>query len=239
MRHFLVVDDNRAFAENLAEILRDGGAEATISGNGTDALKMVKAQKFDALVTDMRMPVMTGAALIHEVRRVDPGLPAIVVSAYTGESDLADARNEGVLAVLPKPVPIEQLQGLAQAARRNGLVVLVEDDETLADNLTEVLRANGFTALTARTLLEAKRFAEVEPMAALVDVRLPGSAPGEALHALKARYPRLPLIVISGYPHEAPSDVPLHATFCKPFDTAQVLQALQALYTTAEQRVQT
>ena len=91
MRRYLIVDDNLAFAENLAEIIRDSGAEAVVADGGLAAVALVAGQRFDALVTDMRMPVMGGARLVHEIRRVDPGLPTVVVTAYTGEDDLVAA----------------------------------------------------------------------------------------------------------------------------------------------------
>src|SRR5438874_577063 len=141
MRRYLIVDDNQAFAENVAEILTDAGAEVTIVAGGPQALEAARSRRFDALVTDMRMPVMSGARLVHEIRAVDPGLPAIVVTAYTGEDDLLAARDEGLLAVLPKPAPIPRLLELLRNARRDGLVALVEDDPALADNLAEALRA--------------------------------------------------------------------------------------------------
>src|SRR5437763_2657116 len=134
MKKYLVVDDNRAIAENVAEILRDHGADVTIADGGPQALQLARRSRFDALVTDMRMPVMSGARLVHEVRRVDPGLPAIVVTAYTGENDLAAAREEGLLAVLGKPAPIERLLELLPAARRDAVVGWVEGDAALAAN---------------------------------------------------------------------------------------------------------
>src|SRR5207249_5148305 len=127
VKKYLLVDDNLAFAENLAEILRDRGAEATVAESGAQALELAGKTRFDAVVTDMRMPVMSGARLVHEIRRVDRGLPAIVVTAYTGEDDLLAARDEGLLAVLPKPAPIERLGELLDAARAAVLVALVED----------------------------------------------------------------------------------------------------------------
>ncbi len=51
IRHYLLVDDNEAFAENLAEILRDTGAEVDIALNGLQAIERVKVQRYDALVT--------------------------------------------------------------------------------------------------------------------------------------------------------------------------------------------
>src|SRR5437764_2812824 len=163
MKKYLVVDDNRAFAENVAEILRDHGADVTIADGGPQALQLARRSQFDALVTDMRMPVMNGAQLVHQIRRVDPGLPAIVVTAYTGENDLLAAREEGLLAVLPKPVPIDRLVELLGAARRNGLVALIEDDPSLADNLAEALRDRGFSAVMAQSVAETDRLGGVRP----------------------------------------------------------------------------
>lgn len=109
MQRFLLVDDNPEFADNMAEILRDEGAEVTVCCDGAAAVARARECRFDGLITDMRMPGMSGAALVREVRRVDHGLPAIVISAYTSEAELDDARREGLVAVFQKPVPISQL----------------------------------------------------------------------------------------------------------------------------------
>lgn len=233
VRHVLLVDDNKAFAENLAEILRDSGAHVAIAHSGAEALELAKGTRFDLLITDMRMPVMSGAVLVHEVRRVDPDLPAVVVTAYTGESDLADARQEGVLAVLPKPVPISQLEALVASARRGGLVALVEDDPHLADNLSEALRARGFTALTARSALEAERLGGVKPFVALVDLNLPDAPGGEVLSRLRKSNPGLPLIVVTGHPDAMPKGEQPDSVFLKPFDTARLLEQIEALHARA------
>jgi two-component system, response regulator PdtaR len=229
LRHYLLVDDNRAFGENLAEILRDEGAEVTLSTSGPEALELAGKTRFDALVTDMRMPLMSGAALIHEVRAVDPDLPAVVVTAYTQESDLADARREGVLGVLPKPVPIPALTALLSAARRGGVVALIEDDASMADNLSEALRARGFTALTAASAMEAERLGGVKPFAAITDLKLPGSPRGEIVARLKERFGELPLFIITGFPDVMPK-VRHEALLEKPFDTARLLDQLERLY---------
>jgi DNA-binding NtrC family response regulator len=230
VKHVLLVDDNRAFAENLAEILRDEGILATLCQTGVEALEKARQTRFDVLVTDMRMPVMSGAALVHELRRVDHDLPAIVVSAYTGESDLADARSEGLLAVLPKPVPISQLVALVRASRRGGLVVVVEDDQALADNLSEVLRQDGFAALTAGSALEAERLGDVKPFAALVDLRLPDAPRGEILGRLAKRFPGIASIIVTGHPDALPADAQHAAIFHKPFDTRRLIAELERIH---------
>ncbi len=236
LKAYLLVDDNRAFADNVAEILRDEGAHVTVATNGVEALAAVKTRKFDALVTDMRMPLMTGAVLVHEIRQVDPGLPAVVISAYTREGDLADARHEGVLAVLPKPVPIVTLLAILRVARRDSLVALIDDDAELCDNLSEALRAKGFTALTARSALEAERLGSLRPFAALVDLRLPGSPHGEVLTALRARFPKLPLVVMTGFPESLPPARAPAGLFAKPFDTDKLLGELDRMHALGAQK---
>jgi CheY-like chemotaxis protein len=174
----------------------------------------------------MRMPGMSGAAAVHHIRQVDPGIAAIVITAYPGENDLEAARNEGLLAVLPKPVPLQTLIGLLSSARRDGLVALVEDDPALADNLCEVLRTRGFSCVTARSVMEADRLSMVKPFAALVDLRVPGGPDGEALRRLQARFPELPVFVITAYP-ECVLPKATAGIFHKPFDTAVLVETLE------------
>jgi two-component system, response regulator PdtaR len=228
MRHYLIVDDNRAFAENLGEIVRDLGDEVAVAENGEQALALAKKRHFDAIVTDMRMPLMGGAELVHHVRRIDPGLAAIVVTAYVRDNDLEAARREGLLAALPKPVPIGRLLELLRSARRDGLVVVVEDDAALCDNLCEALRTRGFAAVTAASVLETERLGPVKPFCALVDLRVPGGPAGEAMRRMAEKYPGLPLLVVTAYPDAPP--LPHAGLFSKPFDTAALLDAVERQY---------
>jgi len=228
MRHYLIVDDNRAFAENLSEIVLDLGHEVTVAENGAEALRLAKARRFDALVTDMRMPVMGGAELVHHVRRLDPGVAAIVVTAYVRDSELAEARSEGLLAALPKPVPIGRLLELLAVARRDGLVVVVEDDVALCDNLCEALRSRGFAAVTAASVLETERLGPVQPLCALVDLRVPGGPDGEAMRRLAGKFPGLPMVVVTALPDAPP--VGCESVFTKPFDTAALLAEVERLH---------
>jgi two-component system, response regulator PdtaR len=230
MRKCLIVDDNQAFAENLAEILGDAGVETDVVGSGAVATERVKQVRYDVLISDMRMPVMNGAELVHRVRRIDPGLPAIVITAYTNDDDLEAARREGLLAVLPKPAPMARLIELAGAARRDGLVVLVEVDPAMSDNLCEVLRGRGFAAITAASVVETERIGEVQPFSALVDLRLPDGPDGMAMTRLASRFPTLPMLVITAHPDASPPERYVRL-FEKPFHTAELLDTVERLYT--------
>jgi CheY-like chemotaxis protein len=171
---------------------------------------------------------MGGAELVHQVRRLDPGLAALVVTAHVADDALEAARREGLLAVLAKPVPIGPLLELLAAARRDGLVAVIEDDQRLSDNLCEALRGRGFTAVIAASVLETERLGPVRPFCALVDLRVPGGPDGEAMRRLGLRYPGLPMLTMSGVHVEPLPGAP--ALFRKPFDTAQLLAAVERLH---------
>jgi CheY-like chemotaxis protein len=230
MRRYLIVDDNLEFAENLAEILRDQGDDAAVATSGPEALRIAHGARFDALLTDMRMPAMGGAEVVHELRRIDPGAAALVVTAHVGDDAIEAARREGLLAILPKPVHVERLLELLGSARRDGLVVIVEDDVKLADNLCDALRGRGFAAVTAASVLETERLGPVKPFCALADLRVPGGPDGEALRRLVEKYPGLPVIVVTGVGDEP--EVPHHAFFTKPFDTKALLAVIERLHAT-------
>jgi CheY-like chemotaxis protein len=242
MPRVLVTDDNQAFADNLAEILGDAGHDVYVASSGEQALQAVRQERFDVMISDMRMPDIGGAELVHRARRIDPGLPAIVITAYTHDNELALARQEGLLSILPKPVPVPTLRALYSEgyimptllqllarARRNGLVALVEDDSKLCDNLTEILRERGFAAVTANTVLATSRLGSVMPFVALVDLRVPGGPDGEALRTLEARFPGIQILVMTAY-HDATQALPPTDVFVKPFDTALLLHKIELIY---------
>lgn len=224
MRRYLFVDDNVAHAENLAEILRDTGATADVADGAERALALVGKHVYDAVVTDMRMPDTDGASLLRALRKLDPGLPAVLASAYTTEGDLAAARREGVLAVLPKPVPVRELVGLLARARRFGTICVVEDDQAFCDELAAALAASGFTVVAAHSIQDAARLPR--PFLGLVDVYVPGGPPGAGAAALRARWPGLPVVVVTGHAEFEPV-VDCLEVLPKPLRVARLLDLVE------------
>jgi CheY-like chemotaxis protein len=236
MRRYLIVDDNRPLAENLAEILRDRGDEATVAGSGAEALALLTRERFDAVLTDMRMPAMDGAELIRAARQADPGLPAIVVTAFARDAGIRAAQVEGPLAVLAKPVPLPQLLHLLSVARRHGRVLLVEDDPVLSDNLAEALQDRGFSVVQLASAEDIAALSAPEPpLLAIVDLRIPGAPDGEAARTLAERFPGVPLLLVTAYrEHEAAIPIAAGRVFFKPFDTGELLGAVEGLHRDAE-----
>ena len=152
-RRYLVVDDNQPLAENLAEILETSGAEVDVELDSRVALGRLQARRYTALVTDMRMPGLGGAELLAAARLTDPGLPALVVTAFIGDADLARVERMGVLATLPKPIPVEILLLRLEQARRGAVVWVVSGTSDRLTRVMEFVRDHGCTpaAPDART----------------------------------------------------------------------------------------
>jgi CheY-like chemotaxis protein len=140
-----VVDDNRPLAENLAEILETSGAEVDVEVDPRAALLRLQARRYTALVTDMRMPGLGGAELLAAARTTDPALPALVVTAFIGDAELACVERMGVLATLPKPVPVETLLKRLEHARRGAVVWVVHGASDGVSRLMELVRDHGCT----------------------------------------------------------------------------------------------
>ncbi len=144
-RRYLVVDDNQPLAENLAEILETSGAEVDVELDSRVALGRLRARRYSALVTDMRMPGLGGAELLAAARLTDPGLPALVVTAFIGDADLARVERMGVLATLPKPIPVEILLLRLEQARRGAVVWVVSGTSDRLTRVMEFVRDHGCT----------------------------------------------------------------------------------------------
>ena len=113
----LVVDDEEPLARLTSENLTDLGYVAVPFTSSAAALEAFRAQpdRFDAVLTDERMPGMSGAMLIHELHRLRPDIPKLLVSGYVGADLLQRARQAGAFEVLKKPL---QLRDLAISVHR-------------------------------------------------------------------------------------------------------------------------
>lgn len=110
-----VVDDDEAVREALCELLMVAGLDCT-AFDGAPAFLAALTGDVDVLVTDIRMPGMTGIELLARLRTVAPDLPAIVLSSVTDAHDRSRALELGARAWLTKPVCDDVLLGHLKSA---------------------------------------------------------------------------------------------------------------------------
>jgi DNA-binding NtrC family response regulator len=198
----LIIDDNVEMATNLQEILEDEGVRVDVAQDGHEALNKLDEHGFDLVITDIRMPGMSGIDVLKAVHERWPRLPVIVMTAYSADAIMEEAYTEGALDVLAKPVNIDHVIGLVERiSEPNAPVLLIEDDRNLRVGLAEaLLDIAKVVPHTAPTVAEARRLSgEIEFRVAIIDVRLP-DGDGVALgHELKQAHPALEIVYITGY----------------------------------------
>jgi PAS domain S-box-containing protein len=112
-RRALVVDDDRAVRDSVAEILRAEGCEVDVAADGTAALAALERRDYDLVLSDVVMPGMDGYELYQEVRRRKPRTAVALMTAFYYDKDhiIKRSRMEGLQGVLfKKPIDPERLR---------------------------------------------------------------------------------------------------------------------------------
>jgi CheY-like chemotaxis protein len=102
----MIVDDEVALVQLGEEMLAQLGYEPVGFASSAEALAEFRAQpmRFDAVLSDEAMPVMTGSELAQEIRRIRPDLPIVLMSGYVSPALAARAKELGVVEILTKPL---------------------------------------------------------------------------------------------------------------------------------------
>lgn len=111
-KRVLVVDDNSAMRELIAEIVGALGYAVYAVGNGEKAVNRLKTEKFDAVITDYHMPVMDGEGLTRWVKRNRPGVPVVFTSSDNLENFKGVAEAAGANEVLDKSEIAQKLPAI-------------------------------------------------------------------------------------------------------------------------------
>ncbi len=106
----LVVDDEEIARTNLEYILRKEGHQVSTAANGMEALKKVKAQEFDIVLTDLKMEKMDGIQLLESVKQIAPHTEIVMVTGYATVSSAVDALKKGAAHYLSKPIKLDELR---------------------------------------------------------------------------------------------------------------------------------
>jgi PAS domain S-box-containing protein len=126
----LFVDDEGVLVFVGTMSLEQNGYKVTGTPNGEAALREVRKNPdgFDAVVTDLSMPGMSGLQLAHEICKMRPDIPVILTSGYINPEDQAKADRLGIRAILTKPVNTKELLAT--------LAALFEEGPRLRGNLS-------------------------------------------------------------------------------------------------------
>jgi len=105
----LVVDDDASQRSLLASFLSGQGFTVTVAGSGEEALALLAKTPFDLLVSDVRMPGLTGLDTLRKLRQDHNPIPVLLVTAYADVRDAVGAIRDGAANYLEKPIDLDEL----------------------------------------------------------------------------------------------------------------------------------
>jgi CheY-like chemotaxis protein len=113
MSHILVVDDDESHRILICDLLEEMGYQTTQAKNGREALDLLSGDLPQAVLLDLRMPVMSGWGLLEALKNMPRahGLPIIIISAYGFEWE---AELVGASGYVSKPVDLEKVRSTVQ-----------------------------------------------------------------------------------------------------------------------------
>ncbi|MCK5845307.1 MAG: sigma-54-dependent Fis family transcriptional regulator, partial [Victivallales bacterium] len=132
MAKILLVDDELSIIDSLKALLSREGHDISTSSNGGDALRKLRENVFDLLITDIRLPEVDGISLLRQARELQSHLAVIVITAYAKVDNAVEAMKNGAFDYVTKPFKFDELLLTVQRA--------LTYEQTLAEN--EVLKSS-------------------------------------------------------------------------------------------------
>ena len=106
----LIVDDDKNALQGYLKVLSQDDFVVEGAANGYEALKKIEQRSFDIMISDIRMPQLDGITLLKEVRKRNPDISVIMVTAYGTIDSAVEAMKLGAETYLTKPVNIEAVE---------------------------------------------------------------------------------------------------------------------------------
>jgi DNA-binding NtrC family response regulator len=177
MEELLVVDDEPQMLIAINETLRRSGYSITTAGSGMEAIRRLKEKYYQLVITDMRMPEVSGLDLLRKVKSLAPQIPVILLTAYGTVQNAVDAMRDGAYDYLLKPFSSEALENVVRRAlnsssKKNEKVSheIITQDAGFSRALEQASQA---AQSTATVLIEAESGTGKELLARMIHMKSP------------------------------------------------------------------
>ncbi len=109
MRKILLVDDVNYLTEIYSDALASRGFSVHTASDGLEALKLLRRNEYDLLITDLQMPAMDGVELFYSVQQIRSMLPVMLITGWHHKEDVEMLLRDGAIACLMKPFSLPEL----------------------------------------------------------------------------------------------------------------------------------
>jgi CheY-like chemotaxis protein len=235
----LVVDDDRDFAEGMADVLQLHGHRVEQAFTGEEAIERSRDEDFDVIFLDVKLPGKNGVECFLEIHRVKPDARVVIMTGYSVEQLLDLATANGAWLTLHKPLDMSRVLEMIKVIEPCGgaLLLIADDDPDFAESLREFLEARRYRVLVAHDGQQALDYlrARDDVDVLVLDLRMPVKTGLEVFQELKKEGRALPTIVVTGYPIEEAESLgamrclEVAGVLVKPFNPDDLVQALEGV----------
>ncbi len=236
----LIVDDNESLCKTLTFILNRNGYTTTTAHDGPEAIKQTEETSFDLTLMDIRMPLMDGVEAYKKIKRLRPKAAVVMMTAYSVEELVGEAREEGAFGIIYKPLDIEKAVSLierAKEARHGALIMVVDDDPGTCTTLKNILTKKDNHVGVAGNGEEAINMAQKRAYDIIfIDMKLPTINGLETYLAIKEIHPEVVAIMMTAYRQEMTDLVEealnntAYAYLYKPLDIEEMLRLIDEIW---------
>jgi putative nucleotidyltransferase with HDIG domain len=165
----LVVDDEITIRDLLSQFLSSQGFECHAADSGRSAISRLEGTAFDLVVSDIRMPSVTGLQLLEHVHNNHPALPVIMITAVADLETAVDAMKQGAADYITKPFDLKKVVSSVQHALQARVKRL--QDGMLQDRLQEIVESKSYALDSALRSLNSQRDMTLEALVRALDTR--------------------------------------------------------------------
>ena len=162
----LLVDDDKNTADGLKKILLQDGYDTGCTYTGKEALDLIEVEHFDIVITDMKLPDISGFSIIEKVKKKNVDIAVVMITAFSSIQTAIDAMKKGADDYLTKPVNIEELELILKKIWEKRLLII--QNKELKQKLNDKYNFSGIIGNTPEIQLIFKTITEIAPTAATV-----------------------------------------------------------------------
>jgi DNA-binding NtrC family response regulator len=159
-KKLMVIDDEPAIREGVRRILESGSYLVETFSCGHEAMERIKQETFDLVITDLKMPGMSGMEVLQSIQQTRPNLPVIFITGYTSVESAVEVMKQGAMDYIAKPFTPEELLDTVKRALEQQVLAL--EDLYIRK---ELLDNEGFDQFVGKSLEMVKVYRRIMQVA--------------------------------------------------------------------------
>jgi DNA-binding response OmpR family regulator len=236
MLSILVVDDDPMICKTMCDVIRLKGYLCDSVYDGIQAISRLREKTYQCVFMDIKMPGKNGVEVFKEIREIAPKTLVVLITAFTSDNLVQEAKKLRVSVTLPKPLNLKEINKFLRFLEKGKNILIVDDDEDFCKTLADILSLEGYqitTALSAKEALE--KFDKMDIV--ILDIKLNHINGLDVLREIRAKTKDIQVVLVTGYYKEMESaidealKIKAHTCFPKPIDIKQLSGVLEEVYT--------